>query len=382
MTISTPYILPPELAMFRQTVRKMAREKVEPRAAEIDRRAEYPEDMFRLLREQELLGIAFPEAYGGSGQGVLALCLAIEELARVCCNTALLLVVSHVPGFLIETAGSEEQRNHYLPKLAAGEVRGCFAATEPAAGSDLNGIQTRAVREGDTYRLNGSKCFISGATVADFAIVVAKTEQGLSLFIVPTRTPGFALGKNERKLGARGVPTSEIFLEDCRVPRESLLGQEGKGASTILRALTRMRPAIGARGVGLAQGALDYAVKYARERVAYGKPIAELQGLQFMLAEMAMKIEASRQLVYHAASMVDSGNCGKEFTGLLSMSKCFPTDVAMEVAVEAVQVLGAYGICEDYPLERFLRDAKTLQIVEGTNQVQRMLVARALLGKQ
>jgi alkylation response protein AidB-like acyl-CoA dehydrogenase len=379
------YALTEEQELLQQSVRRVAWERVASRAAEIDARAEYPQDMFDLLRGLGLFALPFGPEYGGTGS-VLSGCLAVEELGRVCYNTAYLLVVQWVPFGAILAAGNEEQRSRLLPGLAAGELRGAISITEPAAGSDVAGIQTRAEPAGDGYRLNGIKIFCTNAAVADFVLVAAKTDpkagsRGVSLFIVERGTPGFAVTRDEHKSGARGVPSSELQFEDVFVPPGNLLGSKDGGFKVVMEAFNRSRPIIGARGIGLAQGAMDLAVEYARERIAFGQKIGAFQGLRWMIADMAIEIEAARHLVYRAAAAVDAGHVGKEMAALMAMSKCFATDVAMKVAVDAIQVFGAAGISTETPIGRYMRDAKVLQIVEGTNQIQRNIVANAVIGR-
>ena len=370
--------------MILQMVRRMIKTRILQRAAQIDEEGVYPEDIFQLLKEQGLIGMTIPKEYGGGGTDILTFCRVLEEIAKVCYNTAYILVMTYVPASCLLEAGNEEQKNFYLTRLASGVYRGAFATTEPGAGSDLGGIQTKAVLNGEFYVLNGRKAFITNATVADFMIIFAKTNpnagtSGLSAFIVDRETPGLSIGKVERKMGGKGVPSAEVIIEDCKVPKKNLLGQENKGFEIAVRSFDRSRPIIGARAVGLAQGALDIAINYAKEREAFGRTISSFQGIQFMIADMAMKIEAARQLVYKAASLLDQGKRGKEVTRIISMAKCFSTDVAMSVAIDAAQILGAYGYVKDFPSERFIRDAKSMQIVEGTNQIQRVIIARSLL---
>ncbi len=379
------YALTEEQELLQQTVRQVARERVASRAAEIDARAEYPQDMFDLLRELGFLALPFAPEYGGTGS-VLSGCLAVEELGRVCYNTAYLLVVQWVPFGAILAAGNEEQRSRLLPGLASGELRGSISVTEPGAGSDVAGIQTRAEPDGDGYRLNGTKIFATNAKVADFVLVAAKTDpeaggRGVSLLIVERGTPGFTVVRDEHKSGARGVPSSELRFEDAFVPAGNMLGTRDGGFKVVMEAFNRSRPIIGARGVGLAQGAMDLAVEYARERSAFGRKIGAFQGLRWMIADMAIEIEAARHLVYRAAAAVDAGQVGKEVASLAAMAKCFATDVAMKVAVDAVQVFGSAGISTETPIGRYMRDAKVLQIVEGTNQIQRNIVADAVMGR-
>ncbi len=371
--------------MLRRTVRELAERHIAPRAAEIDEKEEYPEDIFQLLKAHQLLGVFFPENLGGGGMGFLGGCIVMEEIARFCSNSALLVLLTMLPSRAIELGGSEEQKKHYLPSLAKGETRASFALTEPHAGSDAGAIRTRAVREGDAWIINGQKFYSSGAIAADFITLAAKTDpeagvRGITVFVVPTDLPGFRIGRHERKMGMRGVPTCELLFENCRIPAENQIGPLNGGFKTIMQGFNQMRPAVGARGVGLAQGCLDYAADYAKEREAFEKPIARLQAVQFMLADMFIEVEAARLLVYRAASLIDSGRFGKEHARFFSAAKCFATDAAMKAAVDSIQVLGGTGYMMDHPLERFMRDAKQLQIVEGTNQIQRVVVARNLLG--
>lgn len=380
-----PYTLTEDQELLRRTVADVARKRVAARAAEIDARAEYPQDMFELLREMGLFALPFPAEYGGTGS-TLSGCIAVEELGRVCYNTAYLLVVQWVPFGAILAAGDDAQKRRWLPGLAAGTLRGAISVTEPSGGSDVARIQTRAERRPGGYALTGTKIFCTNAAVADFVLVAAKTareggHQGLGLFAIERGTPGFVIGKSESKLGARGVPSSELRFDGAFVPEENRLGSETGGFKAVMEAFNRSRPIIGARGVGLAQGAMDLAADYAKQRVAFGQPVAAFQGLRWMIADMAIQIEAARQLVYRAAAAVDAGGAGREIAPLAAMAKCFATDVAMKVAVDAVQIFGAAGVSTEYPIERYLRDAKVLQIVEGTNQIQRNVVADAVLGR-
>jgi alkylation response protein AidB-like acyl-CoA dehydrogenase len=377
------YELSEEHKMLQQTIRQLAKEKVEPRAAEIDARGEYPWDMFELLRDNDILALCFPEELGGAGADLLAVCIAIEELAKVCTNTSLILGVCKLGSQPIMLAGNNEQLKKYIPPLARGEKQAAFGLTEPGAGSDAAAMITRAERRGDKYIINGQKCFITNGGIADTYSIFAKTDEsagvkGISAFIVEKDYPGFAVGKIEHKMGIRGSQTTELIFTDMEVPAENLLGKEGEGFKIAMMTLDRTRPSIGAQAVGIAAGALEYAIAYAKERVQFGAPIAKLQGIQFMIADMAMQVEAARQLVYYSACLVESA--GREASAVSAMAKCFASDVAMRVTVDAVQVLGGYGYMTDYPLERMMRDAKITQIYEGTNQVQRVVIARSLLG--
>ncbi|MHB1420294.1 MAG: acyl-CoA dehydrogenase family protein, partial [Bacillota bacterium] len=316
------FYLSEELQMMQNTVRRLAKEKIAPRAAEVDETATYPEDFYQAYKETGLLGLDYPEEYGGSGMGTLALCLAIEEVAKYCCSAGLILLLTKLPGMPILLAGTEAQKQKYLRGICEGTLKASFCLTEPGAGSDASNIQTTARRKGDYYYLNGSKCFISGSTVADFYTIVAKTDptagsKGVSIFVVERGTPGLSLGKVEKKMGVKGVPMAEVVMDDCEVPAVNMLGEENKGFRTVMKTLNSVRPVVGARGLGLAEGALAYAVEYTKTRLAFGHPIAEFQGLRWMIAEMAMKIEASRLLVYRAASLVDEGKIDKETAHLL-----------------------------------------------------------------
>jgi len=377
------YELTQEQKMLQQTVRQLAKEKVEPRAAEIDATGEYPWDMFELLKENELFALCFPEELDGAGADLLSVCIAIEELAKVCANTSLILGVCKLGSQPIMLAGTEEQKKKYIPPLARGDKQCAFGLTEPGAGSDAAAMSTRAVKKGDVYVMNGQKCFITNGGIAETYSIFAKTDEsagvkGISAFIVEKDFPGFEVGKIEHKMGIRGSQTTELIFTDMEVPAENLLGKEGEGFKIAMMTLDRTRPSIGAQALGIAQGALDHAVAYAKERVQFGAPIARLQGIQFMLADMAMQVEAARQLVYYSAALVE--RAGREASAVSAMAKCFASDVAMRVTVDAVQVLGGYGYMTEYPLERMMRDAKITQIYEGTNQVQRVVIARHLLG--
>ncbi len=377
------YELNEEQRMLQQTVRQLAKDKVEPRAADIDASGEYPWDMFELLRDNELLGLCFPEELDGSGADLLSICIAIEELAKFCTNTSLILGVCKLGSQPIMLAANDEQLKKYIPPLARGEKQCAFGLTEPGAGSDAAAMTTRAVLKGDKYIINGQKCFITNGGIADTYSVFAKTDEGsgvkgISAFIVEKDFPGFEIGKIEHKMGIRGSQTCELVFTDMEVPAENLLGEEGTGFKTAMMTLDRTRPSIGAQALGIAQGALDHAVSYAKERVQFGAPIAKLQGIQFMIADMAIQVEAARQLVYYSAALVESA--GREASAVSAMAKCFAADTAMKVTVDAVQVLGGVGYMTEYPLERMMRDAKITQIYEGTNQVQRVVIARHLLG--
>ena len=370
---------------IRDLIRRVAKEKVAPRADEIDRTAEYPQDMFDLLRRLGLFTLPFPQEYGGSNNMVSA-CLAIEEFGRVCYNTAYLLLVQWVPFGAILAGGTAEQKARFLQGLAAGELRGAIATTEPQSGSDVAGIKTRAKSVSGGYRLNGSKVWCTNSHVANFVLVAAKTGEddtarSINLFIVERGAKGLEIGRKEDKMGARGVPSCPLFLDDVFVSESNILGESGKGFKVVMEAFNKSRPLIGARGVGLAQGAIDHASEYIQNRLAFGKKISDFQGMRWMLADMAMQTEAARNLVYKAAAMVDAGASGAELAPIAAMAKCLATDTAMKVATDAVQMFGASGISNEYPINRYFRDAKVLQIIEGTNQIQRNIIANSLLGR-
>jgi len=384
------YDLSEEQKLIRQTVRKLAVDKVTPRAAEIDEKEEYPWDILELLKENALMGSDIPEDYGGTGSGPLVLCIIIEELSKACASTGLIPAVQELGLLPILLAGSEEQKKAFLPKIASGEHLTACAITESGAGSDVGSIQTRAVREGDEYILNGNKIFITNGGIADIYSVFAKTDpdakgsKAISTFVVEKDAPGFSIGKHEKKLGIRGSATTELIFEDCRIPAANLLNNEGMGFAICMKTLDFSRPGIAAQALGIAQGALDYAVGYAKERKQFGKPITAFQGIQFMLADMTTQVEAARHLLYKTASLLedqvkDMSRLSAEIIRFSSMSKNFASDTAMKVTVDAIQVLGGYGYVKEYPVERMMRDAKITQLYEGTNQIQRIVIAGTLL---
>jgi alkylation response protein AidB-like acyl-CoA dehydrogenase len=379
------YRLNDDHCQIQDLIRRVARERVAPRANEIDRSAEYPQDMFDLLKELRLFTLPFPAEYGGTGS-MLSACIAVEELGRVCYNTAYLLVIQWTPFGAILAGGSEEQKKRLLPDLASGKLRAAISVTEPQSGSDVAGIRTRARRVDGGYRITGSKIWCTGAPVADFVLVAAKTSEDdtpgtINLFIIERGTKGFQIGRKEDKTGARGVPSCPLFLDDVFVPEANRVGAEGKGFKIVMEAFNTARPIMGARGVGLAQGAIDHAIEFVQNRVAFGRTVSDFQGVRWMLADMAMQTEAARHLVYRAAAMVDAGVAGKQLAPLAAMAKCFASDTAMKVATDAVQLFGAAGISAEYPINRYMRDAKVLQIIEGTNQIQRNIIANNLLGR-
>jgi alkylation response protein AidB-like acyl-CoA dehydrogenase len=374
--------------LIQETARRIAREKIAPRAAEIDETQEYPHDVFAAFKETGLTGLTIPPQYGGSGAGMLALALAVEEAAKYCCASGLMLLLSALPSQPVIIGGDERQKKWIGPGIADGTMKGAFCLTEPNHGSDAANLETKATRDGDDYVINGEKMYISGGTVADYVVAFARVDgtpgaKGISGFIVPTSTPGFRVAGQDRKMGVRGVPTADIVFEDCRVPRENLIGGvEGQGFNHAMLTLNSCRPVVGARGLGLAEGAMTYALEFARKREAFGKPIADLQAIQFMFADMAIQIEAARLLVYQGAWRVDQGLFGREHAAYLSIAKTYATEVGVKVSSDALQVLGAQGYMMDHPLERHYRDARQLMIVEGTSQVQRVVIARSLLERE
>jgi alkylation response protein AidB-like acyl-CoA dehydrogenase len=368
---------------IRELVRTMARERIAPRAAEIDKSAEFPWDVVELFRENDLFGIMFDEEHGGIGESSLMTLVAIEELSKVCATSGLIVAVQELGSLGIKLAGTDAQKARFLPRLASGEWLAAYALTEPGSGSDSAAMRTSATRDGDGYVLNGGKRFITNAGVASVYLVFAKTGDGghsaISAFVVEADSPGFEVGRIEPKMGIKGSTTGEIFFNDCRVPADNLLGSEGEGFKIAMKILDRSRPGIGAQGLGLAQGATDYALEYARSRETMGKPIAEHQLIAGMLADMETRCEAARGLLYKVGQMIDENDTGPELTKLSAMAKLFCTDVAMQVTTDAVQVLGGYGYIQEYPVERMMRDAKITQIYEGTNQIQRLVIAREML---
>jgi alkylation response protein AidB-like acyl-CoA dehydrogenase len=369
---------------LRELVRTLARERVAPRAAEIDESHEFPWDLVELFREQGLFGLLFDEEWGGTGTGTLLALIAIEEIAKVCATTSLLLAVQELGSLGLKLAGTQEQKERYLPRLASGEWLGAYALTEAGSGSDSAAMRTTARRENDEYVLDGGKRFITNAGVASLYTVFAKTDPdaghaGISAFVVERDTPGFEVARLEPKMGIAGSTTGELVFAGCRVPAANLLGNEGDGFRIAMRILDRSRPGIAAQGLGIAQGATDYALEYAKSRETMGKPIAQHQLIAAKLADMETKCEAARGLLYRFGQMVDAGAPDEELTKASAMAKLYCTDVAMEVTTEAVQILGGYGYIREYPVERMMRDAKITQIYEGTNEIQRLVIAREML---
>jgi acyl-CoA dehydrogenase len=380
-TLSDVYELPEEHRDFRDTIRQIARERIAPRAAEIDAKAEYPWDVRKLLAEQDILGLPFDTEYGGTGTGTLMLQIAVEEIAKACASSALILMVQELGTLPISLFGSDELKERFLPRCATGEWSPAFCLSEPEAGSDPASMRTTAVPDGDEWVINGTKNWISNAGIADFYVVFAVTDREnrrMSAFVVPKDTPGLSIGKLEHKLGIKGSPTGSPVFEDVRVPAENLIGAEGKGLSVALGTLERTRLGAAAQAVGIAQGATDFANQYAKERIAFGKPINELQAIQFKLADMETRTAAARELLYKACALADKPERPADLGKWTSMAKLFASDTAMAVTIEAVQVLGGYGYVTEYPVERMMRDAKITQIYEGTNEIQRVVIARAM----
>jgi alkylation response protein AidB-like acyl-CoA dehydrogenase len=369
---------------IRDLVRALARERIAPRAAEIDESHEFPWDVVELFREHELFGLLFDEEFGGTGTGALLALVAIEEISKVCATSGLILAVQELGSLGLKLAGSQEQKERYLPSLASGDWLCAYALTEAGSGSDSAAMRTTARLDGGAYVLDGSKRFITNASVASLYTVFAKTDPraghaGISAFVVESDTPGFEVARLEPKMGISGSTTGELVFRDCRIPADNLLGEEGEGFKIAMRILDRSRPGVGAQGLGIAQGATDYALEYAKTRETMGKPIAEHQLIQAKLADMETKCEAARGLLYTFGQMVDAGVDGPELTKASAMAKLYCTDVAMEVSTEAVQILGGYGYIKEYPVERMMRDAKITQIYEGTNEIQRLVIAREML---
>ncbi len=376
------YQLTEEQKRFKESVRRLADERVEPRAKEIDQRGEFAWDIFEIFKKQGYFGLCISEAYGGQSSEHIYVCLAIEEVARVCVSSSLIIQVQALGTFPIMIGGSEAQKREYGPLLAKGERIIDFGLTEPEAGSDAGMMRTRAELKGDRYVLNGTKHFMSNGPIVNTMVVFAMTEpskgvRGISAFIVDKEASKFKVGKIESKMGIRGAPTSEIIFEDCPVPKENLLGEEGKGFRIAMAALDRGRPTIAAQAVGLAQGAMEKAIRYSKERIQFGQSISEFQGIQWMLADMACQIEAARALTYQTCNLIDQND--PQRTYMSACCKLVASDVAMKVTTDAVQIAGGYGYMTDFPFERMMRDAKITQIYEGTNQIQKVVIARELL---
>ncbi|MER5941570.1 acyl-CoA dehydrogenase family protein [Streptomyces sp. NPDC001928] len=369
--------------MLRETVRSLAEAKIAPFAAAVDEEARFAQEAFDALVASDLHAVHVPEAYGGAGADAFATVIVIEEVARVCASSSLIPAVNKLGSMPVILAGSEELKRKYLGPLSRGDAMFSYCLSEPDAGSDAAGMKTKAVRDGDHYILNGVKRWITNAGVSEYYTVMAVTDpekhaKGISAFVVEKGDEGVSFGSQERKLGIKGSPTREVYLDNVRIPAERMIGAEGTGFATAMKTLDHTRITVAAQAIGIAQGALDYAKAYVQERKQFGKPIADFQGIQFMLADMAMKLEAARQLTYAAAAKSERADSDLTFFG--AAAKCFASDAAMEITTDAVQLLGGYGYTRDYPVERMMRDAKITQIYEGTNQVQRIVMARNLPG--
>ncbi|WP_079125981.1 acyl-CoA dehydrogenase [Streptomyces sp. ERV7] len=367
--------------MLRDAIRSLSEAKIAPFAAEVDEEARFPQEALDALVANDLHAVHVPEEYGGAGADALATVIVIEEVARVCASSSLIPAVNKLGSLPVILSGSEELKKKYLGPLAKGDGMFSYCLSEPDAGSDAAGMKTRAVRDGDFWVLNGVKRWITNAGVSDYYTVMAVTDpekrsKGISAFVVEKSDPGVSFGAPEKKLGIKGSPTREVYLDNVRIPADRMIGEEGTGFATAMKTLDHTRITIAAQALGIAQGALDYAKGYVKERKQFGKPIAEFQGIQFMLADMAMKISAARALTYQAAAASERGDADLTYLG--AAAKCFASDVAMEATTDAVQLLGGYGYTRDYPVERMMRDAKITQIYEGTNQVQRIVMARNL----
>ena len=371
----------PDQLAIRDTIRELVQDKVVPRAPELDQKAEYPKDIEKLFAENGILGIPFPEEYGGVSGSSVTICMGIEEIAKGDATCSLLLAVHALGSYPILLAGSEEQKKRLCPPLAAGEQMACYGLSEPNSGSDAAAMKSSAKRYGDEYVLNGSKIFITGASEASVMVAFAQTDpsagaKGISAFVLEREKSPWKVEKVEHKLGIRGSPTGYVVFEDVKIPAANRLGSEGQGFKIALNVLDHSRPGIGAQALGIAEGAFEYALNYTQERQQFGQAISSFQGIQWMLADMATQIEAARHLVFLAATKVDEE--AEDLTKIAAMAKLFASDMAMRVTTDAVQLLGGYGYINDYPVERMMRDAKITQIYEGTNQIQRMVIARAL----
>ncbi len=376
------YFLTEDQKMIKELARQIAEEHILPVRAELDETGEFPWDIMKILAQADMFRVFIPEQYGGLGTGALELCLVVEELSRICLGVSTTYAANALGTYPILLFGNEEQKQKYLPDIAEGKRLVAFALTEPNAGSDAGGIQTVATKDGDYYILNGRKQWITNGGEAEIYTVIALTDKskgarGASAFIVEKGTPGFSFGKKENKMGIRASATRELIFEDCRIPKENLLGKEGMGFIVAMKTLDQSRVGVGAQGVGVAQGAFEEAAKFAKQRIQFGQPVISFQAVQHMLADMAIQIEAARALVYSVARYIDSG--AKDITKASAMAKTFATDVAMKVTVDAVQVMGGSGYMKEYPVEKMMRDAKILQIYEGTNQIQRNVIGQAII---
>jgi alkylation response protein AidB-like acyl-CoA dehydrogenase len=376
------YFLSEEQIMIRDLARQIAEEKIVPVRAELDETGEFPWDIMKVLAQSDLFGLFIPEEYGGLGKGCFELCLAVEELSRACLGVSTTYAANALGTYPLLLFGTEEQKKKYLPDIAAGKRLVAFGLTEANAGSDAGGTQTTAKLEGNEYVINGTKQWITNGGEAEIYTIIAITDRskgprGASAFVVEKGTPGFTFGKKENKMGIRASATTELIFDDCRVPKENLIGKEGAGFLVAMKTLDSSRTGVGSQGVGVAQGAYEEAVKYAKKRIQFGHPIISFQAIQHMLADMATSIEAARSLVYAVARFVDSG--AKDVSKESAMSKVYATDVAMKVTTDALQVMGGSGYMKEYPVEKMMRDAKILQIYEGTNQIQRNVIGQAII---
>jgi alkylation response protein AidB-like acyl-CoA dehydrogenase len=381
--VSQPITLTDEQREFRDVVRRFAAEKIAPRAADTDRAGEFSWPTFEALKSMELTALSFPVEYGGAGASTVDQAIVVEEIAAACASTSLMLLISKLSMLPVINFGSEEIKQAYVPRIAAGESQASYCLSEADAGSDVASMTTRAVRDGDDWILNGSKCWITNAGISDLYTVFARTaddrHSGITAFLVEAEW-GVHVDKLEHKLGIKGSPTGVIRLDDARVPDSHRLGEIGQGFEVAMHTLDRSRPTIGAQAVGIARGALDFAIGYMHERTTFGRPLAQNQGLQWIVADAGIKVEAARTLVHKACAMVDEGDPHGELSMTGAMAKTFASDIAMEVTTDAVQLLGGYGYTNEFPVERMMRDAKITQIYEGTNQIQRMVIAKHLMG--
>jgi alkylation response protein AidB-like acyl-CoA dehydrogenase len=376
------YFLSEEQIMIRDLARQIAEEKIVPVRAELDETGEFPWDVMKVLAQSDLFGLFIPEEYGGLGKGCIELCVAIEELSRACLGVSTTYAANALGTYPILLFGSSDQKKKYLPDIAAGKRLVAFGLTEANAGSDAGGTQTTAKLDGNEYIINGTKQWITNGGEAEIYTIIAITDRskgprGASAFVVEKGTPGFTFGKKENKMGIRASATTELIFDNCRIPKENLIGKDGAGFLVAMKTLDSSRTGVGSQGVGVAQGAYEEAVKYAKKRVQFGHPIISFQAIQHMLADMATSIEASRSLVYSVARFIDSG--AKDVSKESAMAKVFATDVAMKVTIDALQVTGGSGYMKEYPLEKMMRDAKILQIYEGTNQIQRNVIGQAII---
>lgn len=373
-----------EQQMLRDMVRKISVNEFAPRAAGIDEKEEFPWQNKKVLEENGLLGIQVPEEYGGAGAGMLSLAIVVEEVARACASTSVILTTQALATDPLMIGGTHEQKLKWLKPMAEGAVLGACAITEPGAGSDVTGINTTATRKDNGYVINGTKIFITNGGVSDIVTVVAYTDKskahkGISMFVVPKDTPGFSVGKEEKKLGIRGSDTRELVFEDCYVPEENIIGARGDGFKILMKTFNYTRPGVAAQALGIAQGAMDAVINYCKERIQFKRRITDFQGIQWMIAEMALKIELARTMIYRTCSTIDSEADSRDIPRLASMAKWFASDIAMQIATDAVQLFGGYGYSREYPVERMMRDAKITQIYEGTNQIQRVIISNQLL---